>query len=372
METTIITIATFPYSRAQLIKGRLETEGIECFLSHINLIQPDIASGVELKIDKEDGPEALRIIEEIKEDFGLKKKATIEKLKSVRRILVPVDFSDHSINACNYALRMAQKLHAEIKLLYAYFDPIISPDPYGEPFPPLLEIDQVSYNLEQEAKSQIEDLARKLKNVLRKEKEGRVKISYELQKGNPENVILDYCETYQPGVIIMGTRGRRDKSLGVIGSITKKIIEKAKTPILSIPQKAIFMGFNFTRNILYATDFDNCDVKAVRKLINLASPFKMKVYCLHVSPPSNFAINKVKMDNLKKQFKKDFGDYTVICDVISHDDIFEGIEDYVDKKDIDLLALTTHKRGMFEKLFDPGVTAKMLFHTNIPLLVFHS
>ncbi len=372
METTIITIATFPYSRAQLIKGRLEAEGIECFLSHINLVQPDIAAGVGLKINKTDAPEALQIIEEIKEDYGLGKKATIEKLKSIRRILVPVDFSDYSINACNYALKMAQKLHAEIKLLYAYFDPIISPDPYGEPFPTLLEIDQVSNNLEQEAKSQIEDLVRKLKNLLRKEKKGRVKISYELKKGSPENVILDYCESYPPGIIIMGTRSRRDKSHAVIGSITKKIIEKAKIPILSIPQNAIFMGFNFNRNVLYASNFEDSDIVAIRKLMSFVRPFEMKIYCAHISSSSDYAINKAKMDNLKKQFVEDLKNYKVVCDITENDDIFEGIEEYIDKKDIDLLALTTHKRGMFEKLFDPGITAKMLFHTNIPLLVFHS
>ena len=78
------------------------------------------------------------------------------------------------------------------------------------------------------------------------------------------------------------------------------------------------------------------------------------------------------MDNLKKQFVEDLKNYKVVCDITENDDIFEGIEEYIDKKDIDLLALTTHKRGMFEKLFDPGITAKMLFHTNIPLLVFHS
>ena len=372
METKIITIATFPYSRAQLIKGRLEAEGIECFLSHINLVQPDIAAGVELKINKTDAPEAILIIEEVKEDYGVKKKVTIEKLKSVRRILVPVDFSDYSINACNYALKMAQKLHAEIKLLYAYFDPLISPDPYGEPFSPLMELDQLSNNLEEEAKLQIEDLVSKLRSHLRKEKKGRVKISYNIEKGSPDNIILKTCKSYNPGIIIMGTRGKGNKNRGVIGSVTKKIIEKAKIPVLSIPQKAIFMGFNFTRNVLYASNFEDSDLIAIRKLISFVRPFEMKIYCVHISSPSDYEIDKIKMDNLKNQFVDDLKNYKVVCDIIENKDIFEGIEEYIDKKDIDLLALTTHKRGMFEKLFDPGITAKMLFHTNIPLLVFHS
>lgn len=372
MENQIITIATFPYSRAQLIRGMLEARGINCFLSHLNLIQPDIATGVDLKIIKADAPAALKIIEEIKEDFGISKKGTIEKLKQVRRILVPVDFSKYSNNACSYALRLAQKLHAEIKLIYAYFDPIISPDPYGEPFSPLLEINQLSSNLKQEALLRMEDLIRKLKSQLRKEKHGRVKISYNIEKGNPDSIILEACKSFDPGVIVMGTRGYGNKSRGVIGSLTKKIIEKANVPVLSIPEKAIFMGFNFVRNVLYATNFEDYDLVAIRKLLSLVRPFEMKTYCMHISSPSDYKIDKVKMDNLKNQFLDESLKYKLVCDIIKHDDIFEGIDEYIDKRDIDLLALTTHKRGMFEKLFDPGITAKMLFHTNIPLLVFHS
>ncbi len=372
MEEQIITIATFPYSRAQLIKGRLEAENIECFLSHVNLLQADIASGVELKINKEDAPQAIPIIENMKEEYGIDKETTIEKLRSVRRILVPVDFSSRSINACNYAIKMAQKLNAEIKLVYAYFDPVVSPDPYGEPFSPLLELDQISKNLEQEARLQMEDLAKKMRNNLRKEKTVRVKIAYDLQKGSPENVILSYSKSYKPGVVIMGTRGSGEKNQSVIGSVTKKIIEKAKMPVLAIPEKSVFMGFNFARNILYATDFDTSDFKAIRKLINLVKPFKMKIYCTHISSHENYDIDIVKMDKLKKHFKTEYKDINIVCDIISHDNIFEGIDDFIDKKDIDMLTLTTHKRGMFEKLFDPGITSKMLFHTNIPLLVFHS
>jgi hypothetical protein len=63
MEDKVITIISCPYSRAHLIKGQLEAEGIECFLSNINLVQPDIASGVDVNINKEDASRAYEIIE---------------------------------------------------------------------------------------------------------------------------------------------------------------------------------------------------------------------------------------------------------------------------------------------------------------------
>jgi nucleotide-binding universal stress UspA family protein len=78
------------------------------------------------------------------------------------------------------------------------------------------------------------------------------------------------------------------------------------------------------------------------------------------------------MDSLKDHFQKEFDAYNLTCDVIKHRDVFQGLEDYIDEKDIDMLALTTHKRGIIERLFNPSLARRMLFHTNIPLLVFHS
>ena len=45
---------------------------------------------------------------------------------------------------------------------------------------------------------------------------------------------------------------------------------------------------------------------------------------------------------------------------------------YIDQAEIDLIALTTHKRGVIERLFNPSIARKMIFHSYVPLLIFHS
>ena len=372
MEDKIITVASYPYSRAQLLKSRLEAEGIECFLSNINLLQPDIASGVKIRINEKDADRAMRIIEDIKEEYGKAKQKTIEKLKSVRRILVPVDFSDHSVNACNYALGLAQKLKAEIKLLYAYFNPVISSEPYDEMFSYQVNLDNVVSTLKDEAEEQMKLFTNRLKEWIKKEKISNVKITYELDRGVPEEVILNFSENYKPGVIVLGTRGKGEKGSAIFGSVTKRVIENAKVPVLSIPEKSVYMGIKYMNKVLYATDFDDSDYKAIRKLMTLVRPFGIKIYFVHIASDATNPLDNVKMEELKEHFITEYSDYNVVCDIIEHSDVLQGIEDYIDEKDIDLLALTTHKRRLFERLFNPSITNKMLFHTNIPLLVFHS
>jgi len=372
MEDKIITIASYPYSRAQLLKGRLEAEGIECFLSNINLVQPGVATGVKIRINKKDTERVMKIIDEIKDEYGKDKQKTVDRLKSVRRILVPIDFSDHSLVACNFALGLAHKLKSEIMLFYSYFNPIVGAEPYIDASSYQINLDAVVGNLENEAFQQMEEIKTKLEDFVKKEKLTGVSISYHLDRGAPEELILQYSEEYNPGVIVMGTRGKSEGTMDFIGSVTKKIIEKAKVPVFAIPQKSVYMGIKYMNSILYATDFDDSDFKALRKLMTLVRPFNMKIYCIHIASDASNTFDNVKMDSLKEHFFEEYGEYNLYCDLFEHDDVVQGLEDYIDEKDIDMIALTTHKRGVFEKLFNPSLAKKMLFHTNIPLLVFHS
>ena len=329
MKNKIITIATYSYSRAQLLKGRLEAEGIECFLSNINLVQPDISSGVKIRINEKDAGRAYNIIEEIKEEYGKAKQNTVEKLKEVRRILVPVDFSETSLNACNYALGLAHKLKAEVKLLYAYYNPVISSEPYLETNPYQYNLNAVVGDLEKESKQHMESLKFQLKEFLKKEKFANVKVSYVLDRGEPEEVILQYSEKYNPGVIVMGTRGKGEGVSNIIGSVTKKIIEKATVPVFAIPHKSVYLGINFVNKVLYATDFDESDFKALRKLINLIRPFGLKIYCTHIASDAENTFDNAKMETLEEHFRKEYGDINMVCDLIENDDILEGLEDFI-------------------------------------------
>lgn len=71
MNNTFVTVAKFQYtSEAQIIKGRLESEGIEVFLSdHLTIDTDPLVSnaigGVKLKVLAKDQFKATRIIEEI-------------------------------------------------------------------------------------------------------------------------------------------------------------------------------------------------------------------------------------------------------------------------------------------------------------------
>jgi len=59
-------------------------------------------------------------------------------------------------------------------------------------------------------------------------------------------------------------------------------------------------------------------------------------------------------------------------DLIVNKNVISGIEKYIVEKEIDILAVTTHKRNLITSFLRPSIAKELLFEIHIPLLVFHS
>ena len=46
----------------------------------------------------------------------------------------------------------------------------------------------------------------------------------------------------------------------------------------------------------------------------------------------------------------------------------EDLDNYIKTNHIDIITLTTYKRNIFSRLFNPGIARKMIFHSDTPLL----
>ncbi len=78
------------------------------------------------------------------------------------------------------------------------------------------------------------------------------------------------------------------------------------------------------------------------------------------------------MAGLKEKLFDQYKDYDVECSLIEENDFMKGAQEFIREKNIDIISMVTHKRNLISKLLNPSYTRKVLFHTNIPFLVFHS
>lgn len=372
METSdekIIVIARHPNSRALLLKSRLEAEGIDCFLSHQNLVQAAVAGGVEIKVRRSDVDKALRVIEEALEQHGPQKEASVRSLRSVRKILVAVDFSEASLKACSFAVSLAGKLKAEIKLLHVFYNPVLDIAPFDTSHAYQVNLVNYLHETEQNARQQLVKLVKELKQKV-KDSNPDLKITHSLSNGLVVEEVVAAAQKFRPGLIVTGTRGMGQQTRGFLGSVTAKLIEKTNVPVLAIPEQNRFTGIEKIKKVLYATDFDQSDHLAISRLINLLHPFGTSLYVVHISIGVKKSWDKVKMDGLKAFLDSEYKKYPVKTEIVVSDDIINGLETYIRNNEIDVIAMTNHNRGLLSSFFTPSITRKVLSRINRPLFVF--
>lgn len=370
MEDKLVTLAILTYAKAQILKTILEDEGIETYIHNVNQIQPVISSGVRVRIKESDLPHALKIIESsawLSEDVVGGK---VSQTKSTsNKVLIPVDFSGYSMKACEFGFNYAQNTGAEVILLHVYFTPIYSTSlPYGDIFNYQLSDDENVKTILQKVHAELNGLLDKVKEKIASGQFPNVKYMCVLRESIPEEEILRYVKDCCPRIVIMGTRGKNQKDLDLIGSVTAEVIERSRVPVLAIPENTPFRQFSEVKHIAFITNFDQRDLIAFDSLIASFKSFRFSVSLIHLSGIKD-TWDEIKLGGIKEYFHKQYPQLDIHYDVVQDDDLLNNLEQYIEKENIDIIALTSYRRNIFYRLFNPSIARKMIFHSDTPMLV---
>lgn len=368
---TIILLTEMNYARAALLQSLLSNDGIPSFLSNIHEVGGDVSGGVKVMIRKRDLPAALKILQSAREAMGEKPTQALEHIKRLRRILVPVDFSSYSHKAAHFALGLARELRGEIYLLHAYYSPAVTSSTLNETFTYPESMSTYLKELAASARNDLNAQAEELRARVREELMIGVEIHTSIANGIAEDVILQKSEDLKPGVIVMGTKGKGGVLYRYLGSVTGRVMESARIPVLAIPEASGIEDPRQIDGVVYATAFDDKDIDNIGKLMSILAPFKLRYHCLHVDTGDDPSFDEIRMQQLRRKLKEHFEAAPVQCEVIHGEDIAGRIERYVLDHEIGLIATTSRQRNFFERLFYPSTTRQILFKAKTPVLVFH-
>ncbi len=369
MEDKLVTLAIHTYQKALILKTLLENEGIEVYLHNVNLIQPVVSAGVRVRIKESDLPRALKLIESAGGIFD--EKVEEQEITETKAIIIPVDFSDHSIRACELGFNLAHTMGAEIKIIHAYFMPVYpSTLTFGDTFSYQSGInDEVSTQLIlDKVKSETEKLNAMINDKISSKKWPEVKYEVILREGLPEEEIVALSKEIKPALIVMGTRGKDQKDMDLIGSVTAEVIDMVKCPVFAVPEHTPFSNFSAVKRIAFGTSFDSKDLIAVDTLFKLFEFQDIDFTLFHVSHKYD-TWNEIKLAGIKEYFEKQYPSIQVHYEVIDGNDFVQNLENFIRNNNIDVISLATHKRNIFAKIFNPSMARKMLFHTDTPMLV---
>jgi nucleotide-binding universal stress UspA family protein len=368
MEDKLVTVAIHTYERALILKGILESEGIETYLHNVNLIQPVISSGVRVRIKESDLPSALKIIEGLvfTDDFVQDDKNSVQN----KIILVPIDFSEYSIKAARFAFNLADNFNASITFLHTFYSPIYSG---GMPITDAFAFDETNAEelrkLRKKMHVDMDELSDRIKKEIKDGKLPDIKFNTEFSEGVPEEQILLYSKKNKPCIIIMGTKGKGSKDGQFMGSVTSDIIDRSNVPVFAFPVDTPYESFDDIKRIGFITNFEQRDLVAFNSMVDFLSGFSYKVYFIHLSNDLD-QWDEIQIAGVKEYFKRQYPNLESSYCVINGDNLIFNLNNFISERKLDTIVLNSRKRNIFSRLFNPSIANKVLFHTETPMFVF--
>lgn len=277
----------------------------------------------------------------------------------MKTILFPTDFSSGAFNALKYALGLSDKLKAKLILFNSFHIPA-----YSSQVPLDQDVEEQLLNIAEGELRKIEN------NALLEYKNLAVEsvVNYGLAVDN----IISLTEEKHADLIIMGTKGATGLKEVFIGSIAASVLEKSPCPVMVIPENAKFKNID---KIVFATNFRDNDFNSIASLVKIAALFNSKIMIVHVSqvaPTRDYESDLMQWykEELKKKANIEYKNIS-FHDLVGGNVDYE-LEDFIEKNNVDLLALSMRKRNVLSKLFDRSLTKKMAYHSHTPLLAFHT
>ncbi len=357
--------------KAQAIVKYIESSGIQCYLQNPNADDSNNEYNTNIFVKEIDFAQSFKLLNNFHPDTLSSESQNPDQQSFPGLIIVPVDFTLASDNACYYAVELAAKFHARVKLIHTYGIPDLGPYiiEEGEFYQSTLNT-QFS-EIREQTEKKLTELELKLKNYISSKSLIDVPVNKLLIYGLLDEITLYSSEVDQASLIVLGMLSENSITFGSASKIASRIIEKSTVPVLIIPEENKFVGLEKINNILYLTTFDESDFSAIQKLISMVKNISLKIYCLHIESGNINPWDQIKMNGLKEYFKSSYHLNDVICDIVSSDNTLQTLDEFIKNNKIEIITVINHKRSTLAKLINPGITKKILFHTRIPLFVFH-
>ncbi len=190
----------------------------------------------------------------------------------MKRLLCPIDFSEVSLNALEFAVAIGEKENSNLTLLNVFtpkdFNNILASDHVNEEYNQLLDL----------AESKLKAISKEILKISKKK--GLSSCDYKLKSGKIVDVVTEFANEGNWQLIVIGTTGHSAYERKYLGGKAEKIIQHTQCSVLCVPENHNFHGI---KKIVYATDYQEEDKLAIQQLAALAKVLKAEVEVLHVS-----------------------------------------------------------------------------------------
>ena len=267
----------------------------------------------------------------------------------MKQIIVPLDFSDESINGLELAIMISSKTKANLQMVYVIKSTV--------------DFSQISKEEEQRyAKSRLLELQARYEHKLAK----GVNLSFIIKKGKVYDEVVEQAESFDDSVIVASTHGASGFEEFFIGSNALKIITASEGPVIAIKHGVMPKTF---RKILMPIDYTRDTRQKVPFTLKLAKYFDSEVHVMGVSSGSDQEL-MARIKSWSKQVAEHLAENNVQAVTSYHrgDSISDLIVDYSKKERIDLISIMTEQSSALSNFLIGSNAQQLISKAPVPVL----
>ncbi|WP_158844352.1 universal stress protein [Algibacter sp. L1A34] len=273
----------------------------------------------------------------------------------MKKIIVPIDFSEHSEYALKTAATLAKKHDAEVLVLH------------------MLEMSTVALTASDELLGQqavffMKLAEKKFKDFLDKDYLKGVNVTPIIKHFKVFSEVNDVAKENNVDIIIMGSHGSSGIQEMFIGSNTERVVRNSEIPVLIVKNNVVDVNFDV---IVLATDLEE---ESIQSYINTRKMFQdvaSKIYLVHVNLPNERFQSTTELEKKAVHFftKADRSlNHLEDLRFVSDYTVDDGILHFSNKSKADLIVMPTHGRKGLAHFFQGSVGEDVVNHSTLPVL----
>jgi nucleotide-binding universal stress UspA family protein len=281
----------------------------------------------------------------------------------MKTILILSDFSENSAHAALSGLMFSKHLHANILLFNTNVSQPVMPQYAGGP----TVMDEFNF-LEKESKESLQRMSDALTPLLGQSgSDWKPSVHTLTGIGSLASQVRQIINERDIEMVVMGAREGNTIDHILTGSETFSVIDNSSRPILIVPLNS---GLEHLRRVVFATNFEEADIKAIHYLIGLGHVFNFKLDIVHINPFGDTDITKGlrEVEFMKHVHKQKYSHITF--QEIRGKDITERLNKLCEESNADLLSFSHYKDSFFSRLFKRSTTREALNAQKFPVMVF--
>lgn len=273
----------------------------------------------------------------------------------MKRIVVPIDFSNCSKSALANAIRIAERLKMDLVLYHAVNIPV------GFAEGALAAGLEYAYeDLEKQARQDLENLKEEFPKLQ------KIVHSIFIQYGPLQEGINDLNKDGKVALVVMGTHGASGFAKALIGSNAYHVMKQVSCPVIVLPD-----GSDITKmtHIGLAGDFLSVpNPEVIHLVIDLAKAFYAQLHIIHID--TGGVDVKAQID-IARRMEKYLKQTNHTFHFRKFEKVEEGLEVTAKELNIHLLTMIARNHGFFESLIHRSHTKSMLLDIPMPIMVLH-